>query len=642
MIHRFHTLTVACCLLLAHTSVAHATALSQVLLQGPDPDAMEAALEAAGGQLTHRLPIIGAIGGLIDANAVNVLAQHPSIDRAIEDLNPPSPEDDRDCVVAGDLDTATEGKTISWRLHNFGQSPVAIESLVASWPEYAGHGELKLKTQTSHKLGTYESAVALNQPAALAPGINTLTINFPDSKATPQQNELAVSLKLAKCDITLPKAYADNHGDFYFPSIVGADLLHEAGLTGEGVTVAVLDSGLWDHPDLTQNIQGETRIPESYDAIVDSSERPLIDLGGHGSHMSSIIANSRAVTRPGGRGYLGIAPNARLIPIRAFAEAGDGDFLDIIRGIQWTVDNKERLNIGVLNMSLSAVPRFHYWEDPINQAVLKAWQAGIVVVAAAGNDGPEWSTVGSPGNNPYVITVGAVTDSWTPEDRSDDYIPDFSSRGPTPVGHIKPDVVAPGGHITGLLPPDSRLARENPHFILKTGEFVSTGSSQAAAVVSGIVALLLESDPALNNDQVKCLLTTSAEPAINRDGRLAYSTFIQGNGYVNAGRALTIGERSCEQQSLNIDAAVAGTEQLYGPAIRLDGGSPSLPGLADVSSDMETEKGESDNRRWGVREHLERLDPVIDEPQAKGVPVDWAATFELERQKLKALSSQPQ
>jgi subtilisin family serine protease len=334
-----------------------------------------------------------------------------------------------------------------------------------------------------------------------------------------------------------------------------------------------------------------------------------------------------------------MAPDVTLIPITTFAPRGDADFMDIIRAIQWTVHNRERYNIRVLNMSLSATPRYMYWDEPLNQAVLKAWQAGITVVAAMGNDGPEWGTVGSPANNPYVISVGALTDSWTPNDRNDDYVPDFSSRGPTPAGHIKPDVVAPGGHITGLLPPDSELAMENPNYVLGTGEFVSTGSSQAAAIVSGMAALLLQANPELSNDDVKCLIISSAEPAINRDGRLAYSPFTQGAGYANVSRALTLGNTDCEQQTLDIDAAVAGDEQLIGPAERDDKGEPTLPTLKLMLSDKPSEKGLSNDRRWGVSEHLKRLDLGREPAQVIGVPVNWGRLYEEERQQLERLSN---
>ena len=139
-------------------------------------------------------------------------------------------------------------------------------------------------------------------------------------------------------------------------------------------------------------------------------------------------------------------------------------------------------------------------------------------------------------------------------------------------------------------------------------------------MVSGLIALLLEVKPELSNDDVKCLLITSAQPALSRDGRLAYSPFIQGNGRVDGARALTVGDMDCDQKSLNIGAAVTGRETLYGPAEMLPDGSPTLPGYATMVQDTPANGGFSDDRRWGVAAHLQRLDAATEAPQAEGVP----------------------
>jgi serine protease AprX len=123
--------------------------------------------------------------------------------------------------------------------------------------------------------------------------------------------------------------------------------------------------------------------------------------------------------------------------------------------------NRERLSIRVLNLSFNAPARSHYWDDPINQAVMRLWEAGIVVVASAGNTGPAPMTIGVPGNLPYVITVGAMTDLYTPEDRSDDRLTWFSAAaGPTHEGFVKPDPVVPGGHLRGVMPVDAYIPEE--------------------------------------------------------------------------------------------------------------------------------------------------------------------------------------
>ena len=627
----------------ATPSSANSTSI-QVLLQGPDSEKLLAALQSAGGSLTHDLPIVNGVGGELALDALDALRDSPGVQRVVEDFNPGKPPATRDCAVAGDLQLSFGPQEIQWRLHNFSPSTVQLTGLDGNWPNAWGSVTIKLRTQPGEEPALLSKAAKSGEPVLvnieLPPGPSTLALHFSNPLESPQQDDIDLLVRSSICDAELLPAYEHYGSDFYYGNYVGADLLHQSGILGEGIGVAIIDSGLWNHPSLTLAPDGEPRVTAHYDAIRNVESGPLVDKGGHGSHMASIIANSEPTQRPGASGFKGIAPAASLIPVTAVSPDGDGDFLDIIRGIQWVIENKDAHNIRVLNLSLTATPRFAYWDDPMNQAVLKAWQAGISVVVAAGNDGPDWQTIGSPGNNPYVITVGALTDSWTPKDRRDDYIPDFSSRGPTPMGHIKPDFVVPGGHITGLVPPDSTLAIENPNYLLTTGEFVSTGSSQSAAVVSGMAALLLSAKPELSNDEIKCLLMTSAEPAISRDGRLAYSPFIQGSGSPNVARALTLGDTHCAQSTLDIDLAISEKEKLEGPATRDTKGAPSLPNIDNLLSPIEPSRGLSDDRRWGVKAHLERLDPENDAPQATGVPFDWGGAYKREAEKIQALSEE--
>ena len=124
-----------------------------------------------------------------------------------------------------------------------------------------------------------------------------------------------------------------------------------------------------------------------------------------------------------------MAPDARIISIKAFGEDGSSSYATVIRGIDWVVNNKQSFNIRVLNLSLGAPARSRYWDDPLNKAVMRAWQSGIVVVVSAGNSGPLPQTVGVPGNVPYVITVGAMTDNYTTS-KNDDRLASFSATGP--------------------------------------------------------------------------------------------------------------------------------------------------------------------------------------------------------------------
>lgn len=199
------------------------------------------------------------------------------------------------------------------------------------------------------------------------------------------------------------------------------------------------------------------------------------DQNGHGAHVSSVILSSGTTQKT--QKYNGVAPDARLISVKAFDINGGGSYADVIRGIDWIVANRSAYGIRVINMSFSAPPRSHYQDDPLNQAVMRAWQAGIVVVASAGNTGPNPMTIGVPGNVPYVVTVGAMSDSRTPSDGSDDVLSSFSSAGPTVEGFVKPEVVAPGGHVRGIMSSDHLLSSLHPEYYLGNNSFEMSGTS---------------------------------------------------------------------------------------------------------------------------------------------------------------------
>ena len=211
-------------------------------------------------------------------------------------------------------------------------------------------------------------------------------------------------------------AYA-NSPYTYYPERIGADHLHEDGFTGLGVTIAFLDTGIFGEPPLSEDTSGDLRVLAQYDSTSNRTRKPTTwaDKNGHGSHVISTAVNSEANADDGR--INGVAPDAQVVLVRAFDRNGIGTYADVIRGIDWVIANKDLYGIRVLNLSFSAPPRSAYWDDPLNQAVMRAWEAGIVVVASAGNGGPDPMTIGVPGNVPYVITVGAMTDSYTAYDR---------------------------------------------------------------------------------------------------------------------------------------------------------------------------------------------------------------------------------
>jgi serine protease AprX len=197
---------------------------------------------------------------------------------------------------------------------------------------------------------------------------------------------------------------------------------------------------------------------------------------------------------------------------------------------------------------------------------MRAWEAGIVVVTGAGNSGPNPLTIGVPGNVPYVITVGAITDNYTPLDSSDDYIPSFSSAGPTFDGFVKPELVAPGAHILGLVGTSSLLAQSYPQFALADNFFSLSGTSMSAAVTSGIVALMLDAEPSLTPDEVKCRLIDTAHTALDDQGNLGFSVFQQGAGVVNAFDAVNSTASGCANGGLDVSADLADTSHFIGTA----------------------------------------------------------------------------
>ncbi|MEE4110415.1 MAG: S8 family peptidase [Halieaceae bacterium] len=622
-----------------------------VMLQGSDLAEIRAAVTQAGGSITHDLPIIDAVGARM--TRVQLMAAQEragSITRVIDDLAwepEPEPPVDDGCAFAGAIQLQWEQGRAAWRLFNKGKQPLRVAELSIAWPaSLAGLDSLKADG-TALPLNPDESGLSASWAddagfALPAEGSATLHLAFSSAPSKPGAVQSEIALRAVvddDCAAELARSYAHPDQDSYYPSVTGAALLHANNVTGKGVTVAVLDSGLWEEPgELSFDTSGRARILDRYDAIAGSRVEEAFDESGHGTHITSVLARSAPTTRAGAPqpSYRGIAPDSQIVVVKAFGRDGEAGFLDIVRGVQWVLEQRETLGIRVLNLSFSARPRWPYWLDPVNQALMKAWKAGIFVVAAAGNEGPEPMTVGSPGNLPYLVTVGAVTDHWTEDNRNDDYIPDFSSRGPTPLGHIKPDLVAPGGHIAGITRPGSTLAEDFPEYFMNSGDFVMTGSSQAASVISGLAALMLELDPTLGNDELKCLLVTASDPAIEADGRLSYSPFVQGSGLVSISRALTVGSDQCEQQDLDLDADLSDSDHFLGPAIFADDGPPSLPGQSELIAEPAATEGPSATRRWGAAEHLERLTGPDNNS-----PIDWLAIFQREQQLIRSIIEKP-
>jgi serine protease AprX len=357
--------------------------------------------------------------------------------------------------------------------------------------------------------------------------------------------------------------------DNFIATQTGASQLHDMGITGKGVTVAVLDSGSLMSGDegepLLKNSQGNSRALSKYNAKQSISTLLLDDDGnGHGSHIAGIVASS--LQSDNGK-YNGMAPDVYLLSIKAFDADGRGSYTDVLDGLNYIYQNRTQLNIRVVNLSLGAAVQSTYWNDPINQAVMRLWDAGVVVVTSAGNSGSDYGTVTVPGNTPYIITVGAATDAYTEFDASDDRITTFSSRGPTYEGFVKPEVVAYGGHIRSKMNRDLLVKKNFVEDDLGLEYYRISGTSQASAVVTGAVALMLEADPSLTPDDVKCRLIDSATKLTNPVTGNAYNPLTQGAGLINAYDAVMSQASGCANVGMDIQADLNGVQHYRGPTL---------------------------------------------------------------------------
>jgi len=292
----------------------------------------------------------------------------------------------------------------------------------------------------------------------------------------------------------------------------------ELGVTGDGVGVALIDSGVAAHDDLVDP-DGRQRVVRFVDFV--SGAEASYDDYGHGTHVAGIIAGN-GFDSSGAR--TGIAPGANLVVLKVLDATGKGHVSDVIDAIDYAIDRKGELNIRVINVSVAAGVYESYLDDPLTQAAERAVRAGIVVVAAAGNIGrsaagnAQYGGITAPGNSPWVLTVGASSHMGTP-DRADDAMAAFSSRGPTAIdSRAKPDLVAPGVGIESLATPNSTLYASATDSLLSGTvptsylPYVSlSGTSMSAPVVAGTVALMMQANPNLTPNQAKAILQFTAQ-----------------------------------------------------------------------------------------------------------------------------------
>ncbi len=404
----------------------------------------------------------------------------------------------------------------------------------------------------------------------------------------------------------------------YTAAAINASAAWNAGWNGAGIGVAVMDSGI-NGSDTNLSSSGLLGLGSSSNVVYtqDLTGGDGHDAYGHGQHVAGIIASngnsSNCLTCK--RSFVGIAPGVNLLNFRVLDQNGEGTDSNVIAAIEQAIALKSTYNVRVINLSLGRPVYESYTQDPLCQAVEAAWKAGIVVVVAAGNEGRDdlfgeqgYGTINAPGNDPYVITVGAMKTEET-YTRTDDLIASYSSKGPTQVDHIvKPDVVAPGNQVVSLRSSGSTLASQYPSNGVKNSYYQSgllilqptgtsssfftlSGTSMATPVVSGAAADLLQANPSLTPDQVKLLLMESAYKTFPASSTVSDSTgtytdyydiFTVGAGYVDLSAALS------KVNSVPAGVTAISPTAMYDPAtgtVTLSYDASSMWGTSGVSGD---------------------------------------------------------
>ena len=372
-------------------------------------------------------------------------------------------------------------------------------SVIVQAKSDAGAGDLRrLVTRLG---GSVRSELPLvHGVAARIPGARVADLASAPSVRSITRNRFGRFVEYSYDEASTASAFAKNSG---------ATSAWSQGNLGAGVGVAVIDTGVSPMADLAgrvvygPDLSGEGRTVDSY---------------GHGTVMAGIIAGSGAdsATRTGGA-YTGVAPKSHVVSVKVAGRNGVVDVSTILQAMHWVSAYKDQYNIRVLNLSWGTTSTQSPTVDPLNYAVQRLWQQGIVVVVAAGNSGPNAGTITKPGDDPVVLTVGAYDDKQN-ADPGDDVVASWSSRGPTAAGLAKPDLVAPGRYVISTRSFGSKIEADNPKALQAPSYIRGSGSSQAAAVTSGNIALLLAARPTLTPDQVKAILRGTASPIGGKTG----------------------------------------------------------------------------------------------------------------------------
>lgn len=381
-------------------------------------------------------------------------------------------------------------------------NPTRTEAVIVARPGQLAAAERAVRADGGHI--TSELA-ALNSITAV--------IDRADLAAVAASPAIASATPDANLDLVSDSAGYNSSSDPYslasIESSTGVRSLW-ANETGAGVGVALIDSGVTQVPGLLdQVVQGPNFSSSSNDT----------DNFGHGTFLAGIIAGDQHNADPVANAantadYFGVAPSSTLVSVKVADDSGNTNLSQLLQGIDWVIANQATYNFRVINLSFGAAPQDAYVNDPLAWAVEQAWQAGIVVVVSAGNNGANSGGLEDPAYDPFVIAVGAED---TDGNSGNPSVASFSNWGD---GTRNPDFVAPGVHMQGVADPGSYVDRTFASTGAITPQFFrGSGTSEAAAYTSGLVALLVQEHPSFTPDQIKALLVGSAQPIAGTDPR---------------------------------------------------------------------------------------------------------------------------
>jgi len=462
---------------------------------------------------------------------------------------------------------------------------------------------------TEHHIGKFTSkGAALKHKLSVVHGAAFTSVS------SDALSQLAQDPEVAYISLDRPVRGTSNF-DYTSETVNAPWAWQQESLDGTGIGVAVIDSGVYAVGDLywynSKNGTYGSRVVYSQSFVRGTTDAS--DYYGHGTHVAGIIASAGWFSSGNhfSHTFKGIAPNANIINLRALDQNGAGTDSSVIAAIDAAIRLKSKYNIRVINLSLGRQVYESYTIDPLCQAVESAWKAGIVVVVAAGNQGRNdsagtngYGTIAAPGNDPYVITVGAMKTANT-SDRGDDTVASYSSKGPTAFDHVvKPDIVAPGNKVASLLSPRSQLPQLYPAADVLMSEYADSsiqqlvmtytgsdlspsymrlsGTSMAAPVVSGAAALMIQADSTLTPDTVKARLMESATKTFPAQSTTTDPT--TGQTYVNSYDIFTVGAGYLDIEGALLNTnVVPSTLTAHSPTAAYDSTSGSVYVVSDAS-----------------------------------------------------------